>query len=79
MPKLKEKEEETKNRILKSIVAKKMILYGISNKGDLTLIIGGSTPTVYKKMKFPETLTLKEIRRMDNKFHFTAEELREMI
>ena len=79
MPKIKEREEDLKNKRLLSIVTQKMILCGIKNKGDLTKIIGGSMPTAYKRINYPETLTLKEIRKMDKKFHFTAEELREMI
>lgn len=80
MPKLKEAQKDIKNRILISKIAERSILYSFDpSKKQLSRLMGVSRATVYNKLNNPENITIGELRNLDKKFKFSAEELREII
>lgn len=74
MPKLKENEQEKKNRLLAAYISKYMTLYGYKNIDDLAIKWHMKRSTAYNRLKNPSKINLGEIRILFDVLHFTDEE-----
>ncbi|MDF2858670.1 MAG: hypothetical protein K0Q87_4521 [Neobacillus sp.] len=63
MPKLKESDEEQKNRLTRAYIAKNMELYGLSDE-QIAVKLRCTKRTFQNKKKRPETFTLGELRKL---------------
>ncbi len=63
MPKLKESEEQKKDRLTRAYIAKNMALYNLSDE-QIAVQLRCTKRTFQNKKKRPETFTLKELRRL---------------
>lgn len=63
MPRLKETQEQQKNRTARAYILKNMELYGIKDE-QLAIKLCCTKRTFQNKMKRPETFTLGELRRL---------------
>lgn len=73
MPKLKESEEELKNRITRAYIAKNMALYNLSDE-QIAIKLMCTKRTFQNKKKRPETFTLGELRKLCIVIKLTDEE-----
>lgn len=63
MPKLKESQEQQKDRIVRAYIAKNMVLYGLTD-AQIAVELHCTKRTFQNKMKRPETFTLGELRKL---------------
>lgn len=63
MPKIKESDEEQKNRLTRAYIAKNMELYGLSDE-QIAAKLRCTKRTFQNKRRRPETFTLKELRKL---------------
>lgn len=70
MPYLKQKKQDPMTRLIRS--------YGY-NGNNLVPILGKSQPTCQKKLDYPETLTLEDLRNLGKRAHIPADEIRAAI
>ena len=63
MPKLKETEEQQKNRLTRAYIAKNMALYNLSDE-QVAVKLRCTKRTFQNKKKRPETFTLGELRKL---------------
>ena len=63
MPKLKESEEQQKDRITRAYIAKNMALYNLSDE-QVVVKLRCTKRTFQNKKKRPETFTLGELRKL---------------
>ncbi len=73
MPKIAITDEEKQNRVVRSIIAKNMELYGITEE-ELAIKCRFTTQTLRNKKKRPETFTLKELRTLCRTLHVSNED-----
>lgn len=63
MPKLKESEEQRKDRFTRAYIAKNMELYNLSDE-QIATKLRCTKRTFQNKKKRPETFTLRELRKL---------------
>ncbi len=73
MPKLKESDEEQKNRLTRAYIAKNMELYNLSDE-QVAVKLMCTKRTFQNKKKRPETFTLGELRKLCIIIKLTDEE-----
>lgn len=73
MPKLKESDEEQKNRLTRAYIAKNMELYDLSDE-QIAVKLRCTKRTFQNKKKRPETFTLGELRKLCIVIKLTDEE-----
>lgn len=73
MPKLKESDEEQKNRLTRAYIAKNMKLYDLSDE-QIAVKLRCTKRTFQNKKKRPETFTLGELRKLCIVIKLTDEE-----
>ncbi len=73
MPKLKESDEEQKNRLTRAYIAKNMELYNLSDE-QIAIKLMCTKRTFQNKKKRPETFTLGELRKLCIVIKLTDEE-----
>lgn len=74
MPKLKETEDQKKDRMLAAIIAKNMTLYGYTDKKELALLLRMNRSSFYRKLRGDSDFTKTELRRLFRVLKFTPEE-----
>jgi hypothetical protein len=73
VPKLKESDEEQKNRLTRAYIAKNMKLYDLSDE-QIAVKLRCTKRTFQNKKKRPETFTLGELRKLCIVIKLTDEE-----
>ena len=73
MPKLKESDEEKKNRNTRAYIAKNMELYNFNDE-QVAVKLRCTKRTFQNKKRRPETFTLGELRRLCITLKFSDEE-----
>ncbi len=73
MPRLKESEESQKDRYTRAFIAKNMELYGLSEE-HIAVKLRCTKRTFQNKRKWPETFTLKELRKLSVVIKLSDEE-----
>ena len=73
MPKLKETDEQQKDRLTRAIIAKNMELYGLSEE-QVAVKLRFAKRTFQNKRKRPGTFTLEELRRLGTALKLSDEE-----
>ncbi len=73
MPKLKESEEQQKDRLTRAYIAKNMELYGLSDE-QIAAKLMCTKRTFQNKKKRPGTFTLGELRRLCTAIKISDEE-----
>jgi len=73
VPKLKESDEEQKNRLTRAYIAKNMELYDLSDE-QIAVKLRCTKRTFQNKKKRPETFTLGELRKLCIVIKLTDEE-----
>lgn len=74
MPKLKETEEQRRDKLFKALIAKNMALCGYSCNKDLAPRMYMHERTFNYKLKDPDKFTREELCRLFTLLKFTAEE-----
>lgn len=73
MPKLKESEEEQKDRITRAYIAKNMELYNLSDE-EVAIKLRCTKRTFQNKKKHPDTFSLGELRKLCSVIKLSNEE-----
>jgi hypothetical protein len=73
VPKLKESDEEQKNRLTRAYIAKNMELYDLSDE-QIAVKLRCTKRTFQNKKKRPETFTLGELRKLCTVIKLSDEE-----
>lgn len=73
MPKTQISEQEQKNRIARSIIAKNIELYGLTEE-EVAVKCRFTKRTLQNKRKRPESFTLEELRTLCKILHITEED-----
>jgi hypothetical protein len=73
MPKLKETEEQQKNRLTRAYIAKNMTLYNLTDE-QIAVKLRCTKRTFQNKKKRPETFTLGELRKLCAAIKLSGEE-----
>ena len=74
MPRPIKTEAQEKDLLLRALIEKNKVLLGIHDNETLAKKLMVCPRTMYNKLDRPETLTLKELRRLCSILHFTEEE-----
>lgn len=78
MPKLKESEEEQKNRLTRAYIAKNMELYSLNDE-QIAIKLRCTKRTFQNKKRRPETFTLQELRKLCVVIKLSNEEKAEIL
>lgn len=78
MPRLKETKNELKNKMFRAEVAHQLEMLGYTRK-HVAEIWQLSEPTALKKLKNPEFMTFREMRRLCEILHIPAETMARFI
>lgn len=68
MPKLKETEDQKKDRMLAAIIAKNMTLYGYTDKKELALLLRMNRSSFYRKLRGDSDFTKTELQEPHRPF-----------
>lgn len=78
MPKLKETAEEQKNKLIRAIIAKNMVLYNLTDE-QVAVKLRCVKRTFQNRKRKPEDFSLKELRSLAIILKFTDEEKLQII